>query len=230
MEKIIILLVLIMTTSLSVSCDINKQSTDKETVSKENTVVTTENISTKGNKNNVIDYLDKKILIVYFSASNFSDVDAVSSATANGDKEGATGVFAQYIQERVGGDIVKILPKEDYPGDYNHLLERAKKEKEAREYPQFTVDVNPEEYDIIFVGYPIWSYDMPRVMYTFFARYDFTGKTLIPFNTYGSSLDGGTYDKIRELEPDAIVADGLAIEGKSIDSSKEYVEQWVPEL
>ncbi len=220
-RKMAIMLIMIVILLLSVSCDKNNNGQIHETAKKSN-----EKIST----NTDVDYINKKILIIYYSAANLNDVDAVSSATAVGDGDGATGTFAKYIHDRIGGVVDRIIPDEDYPLDYDHILERAKKEKNAREYPGFSLTTNPEDYDIIFVGYPIWSYDMPRVMYTFFARYDFEGKTIIPFNTYGSSLDGGTYDKIRELEPDADVVDGLAIEGKSIDSSKKYVEQWVPEL
>ncbi len=224
MRKRTIIILILMTMLLLVSCDIIK---DKE----KNVNETTEQVEKKEYKtNSEVDYLNKKILVIYFSSANLNDVDAVSSATAIGDGDGATGTFAKYIHDRVGGDIAKIVPEEDYPLDFDQLKDIATKEKEARMYPKFLTDVNPEAYDIVFVGYPIWYYDMPRVMYTFFARYDFDGKTVIPFNTYGSSHDGGTYDKIRELEPDADVVEGLAIEGKSVDTSKNFVEQWVPEL
>ncbi|MBE5959451.1 MAG: hypothetical protein E7254_11400 [Lachnospiraceae bacterium] len=231
MGKYIIILLIIVSSIFSVSCEDN-QNRKIESVSKNNESVSTKSVNTTKNKHEdqVVDYLNKKILIVYFSAANLNDVDAVSGATALGDKDGATGTFAEYLQEKVGGDIAKIMPQHDYSTDYDELHEIAHEEKDARVYPGFMLDKNPENYDIIFVGYPIWLYDMPRIMYTFFARYDFKDKTIIPFNTYGKSLDGGTYDKIRELEPDAIVADGLAVEGKSIDTKKEFVEKWVPEL
>ena len=173
----------------------------------------------------------RKILTVYFSSVNTADVDAVSSATPKVNNMGSTEYLAEYIHNKVGGDIAKITPVRDYPESYNGTIDEAKEERDKNERPGFQkLDVNPEDYDVIFVGYPMWWYTLPMIMYTFFDTYDFSGKVIIPFNTHEGSGDGGTYEEIREFEPDATVLDGLAVRGGSADKSEKDVDEWLAEL
>ncbi len=78
----------------------------------------------------------------------------------------------------------------------------------------------------------MWWYTLPMIMYTFFDTYNFSGKTIIPFNTHAGSSDGGTYQTIREFEPDATVKDGLAISGGSAfdGSTEDAVKSWLAGL
>ncbi len=173
----------------------------------------------------------KKILTVYFSSANTAAVDAVSSATPSVKNMGSTEYIAVYINSKVGGDIAKITPVKDYPESYNGTLDAAKAERDGDERPEFrNLDVSPEDYDVIFVGYPMWWYTLPMIMYTFFDTYDFSGKTIIPFNTHEGSGDGGTYNEIREFEPDATVYDGLAVRGGSAEKSDEDIDKWLAGL
>ena len=71
---------------------------------------------------------------------------------------------------------------------------------------------------------------MPMMMYTFFETYDFAGKTIIPFNTHEGSGDSGTYDTIKELEPQATVLEGLAIRGGKITGAESEVNEWLKGL
>lgn len=127
-------------------------------------------------------------LIIYFSES------------------GNTETIANYIHEEIGGDIVRIIPTVKYPETYNELADYAKIERDNGERPTFnTLEVKPEDYDVIFIGYPIWWYTLPMIMYTFFETYDFSDKIIIPFSTHEGSRDGGTYKTISEWEPNATV-------------------------
>ena len=174
----------------------------------------------------------KKTLVVYVSSANTADVDAVSSATPNFNGQGATEYLAYYINSKTGGDIAEITPVKDYPLDYNGAVDAAKEERDNDERPEFQkLSVNPQDYDVIFIGYPMWWYTLPMILYTFFDKYDFSGKTIIPFNTHEGSGDGGTYDEIREFEPDATVLDGLAIAGSNVGSAAEGdVKGWLAGL
>lgn len=178
------------------------------------------------------DVSGKKTLVVYFSASNGDTADTVSSATPKVGDAGATQYIAETIDKNVDSDIAKIVPKESYPADYNGTADQAKSEADSDARPEFTLDpdVNPEDYDVIFIGYPMWWYQMPMVMDTFFDTYDFSGKTIIPFNTHAGSGDGGTYDDIRKLEPDATVLDGLPIAGDDAGDSASEVKDWLAGL
>ena len=172
---------------------------------------------------------DKKILTIYFSSAN--TVDATSSATPYFDGVASTEYLAQYINKKVGGDIAKITPVKDYPEDYNGTADAAKAENDKDERPEFQkLEVNPEDYDVIFVGYPMWWYTLPMIMYTFFDAYDFSGMTVIPFNTHEGSGDGGTYDKIQDFEPNATVLEGFNVRGNSADKADSDLDEWLAGL
>lgn len=176
---------------------------------------------------------ESKTLVVYFSASNTKDVDAVTGATPVQGIVGTVEHIAEIIHNQVGGDIAKIVPSKDYSLDYDTCAEEAKAERDNDERPQFEpLSVNIEDYDTIYVGYPMWWYTLPMIMYTFFDTYDFNGKTIIPFNTHAGSGDGGTYQTIKEFEPGATVKDGLAISGGSAfdNSTEETVKSWLASL
>ena len=174
----------------------------------------------------------QKMLVLYFSAANTTSADVVSSATPQVDNSGATAYLAQYIHEKVGGDMAAITSAQDYPTDYNGAVDKAKQERDNDERPAFQpLSVNPEDYDVIFIGYPIWWYTLPMVLYTFFDTYDLAGKTIVPFNTHAGSGDGGTYDEIAGFEPDATVLDGLALSGSSVgESSAQQIDTWLSSL
>ena len=109
--------------------------------------------------------------------------------------------IARTIQENVGGDLVPIIPSEDYPLEYDALVDYAKQEANQDGRPAFEdLGEDPTSYKTVFIGYPIWWYQMPMIMDTFFDTYDFSGVTIIPFNTHEGSSDGGTYGDISELE------------------------------
>lgn len=170
---------------------------------------------------------DGKTLIVYFSPSNSDTADAVTAATPRAGDVSSVEYVAQLISSRVDADVAKIISKEAYPEDYNETADKAKDERDNDERPEFTLDVNPEDYDTVFIGYPIWWYELPMIMRTFFDTYDFSGKTIIPFNTHAGSQDGGTYDQIEELEPDATVEDGLAVSGDQANDADDKVSEWL---
>lgn len=173
---------------------------------------------------------DKKVLVVYFSTANNNTADAVSSATPMIDDKGSTEYLAWMIGEKTGAQVSAIIPDEAYPLAYNDTTDKAKQEQSDNARPGFTISVNPEEYDVIFVGYPIWWYEIPMVMETFFDRYALAGKTIIPFNTHLGSRDGGTYSDIAELEPEANVLEGLAVNGEKVKDAEQTVSEWLDKL
>ena len=176
---------------------------------------------------------DKNILILYFSADNTKDVDAVSTATPMPNGESSVKWIADIIHDEVGGDIEPIIPSRDYPLEYNTVADAAKAEVDNNERPAFEpLNVDPTQYKTVFIGYPIWWYTLPMVLETFFDTYDLSGVTIVPFNTHAGSRDGNTYNMIREREPNANVIDGIAIAGSDAgsDSAKTQVVEWVKKL
>ena len=175
---------------------------------------------------------DQKILIAYFAVAENSDVDAISSASVvAGTDKGMSKFIADVIAERTGGDLFSIRTEEKFPGVYNDLADRAKEQQDKGELPVLTSHIeNLDEYDVIFIGYPIWWYTLPQVMFSFFEEYDFSGKTIIPFDTHYGSGNGGTFTRIQELEPNAVVKDGLAISQTDVADSRQDVLNWLDKL
>ena len=86
----------------------------------------------------------------------------------------------------------------EYP--VNTLIDYAADEQEKSARPELINHIeNFDQYDTIFIGYPTWWYDLPMVMYSFFDEYDFSGKTIIPFNTHNGSRFSGTIQTIEQL-------------------------------
>lgn len=109
----------------------------------------------------------------------------------------------------------------------------AKQEHDQDEQPVITneQDIRIKDYDNIFIGYPMWWSTFPMILYTLFDHFDFTGKTIIPFNTHMGSGDGGTYRTIAQLEPGAKVLQGLPVEmgdaGRGVQAA---VAGWLTKL
>ena len=174
---------------------------------------------------------DQKILILYYSSANTNSVDVVSAATPYFDGVASTELLAQEIRKLVGGDLVRLTPVQDYPESYNDTTAAAKKERDDDQRPAFVpLEVDPADYDVIFIGYPMWWYTLPMLLYTFFDQFDLSGKVIVPFNTHAGSGDGGTYGEIVKFEPDATVLQGLAVSGKRADKAEADVKEWLAGL
>lgn len=148
---------------------------------------------------------------------------------------GTAKKVAEEIARQTGADLTEIVPETPYDSNrdhYNALAAYAKKEHDEDMRPAIKNDINISDYDTIFIGYPMWWYTFPMIIYTLFDKYDFSGKTIIPFNTHMGSHDGGTYDTIRELEPNAtVVMNGLPVETKAAETgAPKQVEKWLKEL
>lgn len=171
-----------------------------------------------------------KILIAYFSRAdeNYS-VGTVSV--------GNTKIMAGFVKDYLGNkaDTFKIDPVKSYPTDYRECTEYATQEKNSNARPEFknANSLDLSKYDTILIGYPIWWGDVPMIINTFLEKYDFSGKTIIPFNTHEGSGNSGTYTSIKNKMKSADVnTNGLAIRGAEArkESSRSTVENWLKGL
>jgi flavodoxin len=174
----------------------------------------------------------RKTLIAYFSMPETGGVDAVSGASrviVDGKVSGNVEFVANGIHKAVGGDLFAIRTVRSYPGEHRPLLEAAEEEQKANARPSLATHItNLQDYDTIFVGYPIWWYDLPMPLYSFFDEYNFAGKTIIPFTVHGGSRFSGTVEKIIQLEPQAVVSgEGLAISRNEVARSERDVIAWL---
>ena len=125
-----------------------------------------------------------------------------------------------------------IQTEEVYPADGGDLIDYAADEQDEDARLELTTQIeNLDDYDTIFVGFPNWWGDMPMPLYTFFDEYDFSGKTIIPFNSHNGSRFSGTIDTIAELEPDAeVIEDGFTINERDVPDAAEDIASWLDEL
>lgn len=156
---------------------------------------------------------EKKILIAYFSAT------------------GNTERVAGYIMNKTGGIGHEIVPAVPYtPDDLKYYTDcRADREQAdptARPAISGTVE-HMEAYDVVFLGYPIWHGQAPRILSTFLESYDFRGKTIIPFCTSASSGLGSSDTALHALAPHADWRPGKRFSGSV---SEKDVSDWVDSL
>jgi len=170
----------------------------------------------------------KKILVAYFSRTG--DNYAVGNIS-----KGNTHIVADMIAETTGADTFEIKTVKPYPATYKECTEVAKKELADDARPELATKIdNIKDYDVIFLGYPIWWSDMPMAIYSFMESYDFNGKTIIPFCTSAGDVLTGKESNIPKYAKGATVLQGLGIEGKRAqekpDTVRPQVQEWLTKL
>ncbi|MDD3220532.1 MAG: flavodoxin [Lachnospiraceae bacterium] len=148
---------------------------------------------------------------------------------------GTSKIIAEMIAKKTGADLVEIKPVKPYDSNREHydaLAAYAKQEHDKNLRPEILNEIDIDKYETIFIGYPMWWYTMPMIMYTFFDSYDLFGKTIVPFNAHMGSGDGGTYKTIRELEPNATILEGLPLEMSDIENHKieSHISEWLKKI
>lgn len=153
-------------------------------------------------------------LVAYFSAS------------------GVTAKVAETLSETIGADLFAIEPKVPYTkADLDWMDKNSRSTLEMKDptsRPEIArVRDNMEEYDTVFVGFPIWWYVAPTIINTFLESYDMTGKTIIPFATSGGSGMGKTNEKLMPSCKGAKLLDGKVLKANA--GTKE-LDDWVAGL
>ncbi len=168
-----------------------------------------------------------KTLVVYFSRTG------ENYAVGSIDK-GNTEIIAEMIAEKTGGTLFQIVPEKAYPDNYKECIDQAKKELNSNARPSIKGNVNVDEYDTIFIGYPNWWSDVPMPLYTFIEKHSWQGKTVIPFCTHEGSGLGSTPKKLAASCKGATLLKGLAVRGataqNSRDEARQAVNDWLETL
>ena len=209
----------------------NNQTTKNDSTEKSSDIDSSSNAVTEAVQNNTD---NENILIAYFSVPENVDtdgIDANSGASIVVKNKGVLGnmqYMAMTIQEAIGGELFRIETTEEYPLEHETLVNQAKEEQNEDARPELATHIeNVEQYNIIFLGYPNWWGDMPQPLYTFLEEYDFSGKTIIPFNSHGGSGFSNTIEEIKKLQPNATVKDdGLSISRNDVADSEQEITDW----
>ena len=145
---------------------------------------------------------------------------------------GNTRAVAETLADMRGAQLWEIVPEEPYTAediDYGSDGCRANAEQnDDAARPAIAGGVEAlDGYDVIYVGFPIWWGNMPRILYTFFDACDLSGKTIAPFCTSGGSGISAAVEDIARLEPDATVTEGLRA---SLGQAEERLGQWLNDI
>jgi len=169
---------------------------------------------------------EMKSLIAYFSRKGNNYVGSSITNLPVGNTE----VAAKMIQKLTGSDIFRIATIQEYPTDYNKTTDVARQELRENARPKLSGDVdNFDEYGVIVLGYPNWWGTMPMAVCTFLEKYDFSGKTILPFCTHEGSGMGHSESDIKKLCPRATVLNGLSIRGGGVQKAEKEISAWLRE-
>ena len=151
-------------------------------------------------------------------------------------RSGNTERMAQTIQSTLGCDMMEVVPEMPYEDDYNAMLDQAQAELDAIEqgnYPAITTSVESfDEYDIVFIGYPIWYGHIATPMQTFLHNHAdlLSGKHIALFASSGSSGIGTSERDAATLVPDAVFEESLLLTSSSLGSMATRIPQWLESL
>lgn len=170
----------------------------------------------------------KKLLVTYFSRTG--ENYGVGNIT-----KGNTTIVAEMIAEQTHADVYEIIPKVPYPSLYDDCVEQVEQEQEDQVRPVLKNKLpSLKEYDVIFIGYPIWLEDCPMPVYTFMEGLNWKGKTIVPFCTYGESGICDTESYIQDTCKGAKLLEGYEVKGKTVqeypDKVKASVIKWLSRL
>ena len=166
-----------------------------------------------------------KAIVVFFS-------HAGDNYSVGNIEVGNTKIVADYITEITGAEQFEIKT-DKYDGmAYNLLIELAKKEAKNGELPEYEGDIDLSQYDVVFIGGPVWWGTYPQVMFTFFKNHanDLKGKTVIPFTTHEGSGLASCVEDVKSAFPSANVTKGFSIYGHEVRTEKSKVEKWLQGL
>ncbi len=177
----------------------------------------------------------KKSAAVYFSRvgnTEFADdIDAITSASLNradGELKGNAQMIAQWAAEEADCKSFEIVTEKSYPADYDETVDLAKDEKSSKERPSLKGSFDDlSDCDTIWLVFPNWWTDLPMPVYSFFDKYDLSGKNIYVFVTHEGSGFSSTIKTIKELEPKANVVQALSIRGGSVKDSEKNVKDYV---
>ena len=156
-----------------------------------------------------------KALVTYFSAS------------------GVTAKLAKRLADGIGADLHEIKPETPYTSadlDWRNKSSRSSVEMDDRSSRPPIADMvqDMSQYDVVFVGFPVWWYREPSIIDTFMEAYDFSGKTVIPFATSGSSQIGKSGANMQKLAPGAKVLEGKRFaSGESAENLGKWAKEYI---
>lgn len=168
------------------------------------------------------DYKNKKSLVIYFSRAD-------ENYAVGYIEKGNTEIVAEYIRDIIGADLFKVEGIKGYSANYQKCIEEAKERQQRNERPElkrYIEDIS--QYEVIYIGAPVYWGIMPQEMITQLEKLDFTGKIVRVFTTHEGSGLGSIPSQVKRVCKGAnVLDDGIAIRGASVKNSKDKIKNWL---
>jgi flavodoxin len=154
-----------------------------------------------------------RVLVAYFSRS------------------GNTRVIAGLLQRAQRADVFEIRPANAYPEDYLQAVEQGRQERDSGFEPALAAHVpNMANYEVVFLGFPIWGETAPPVIRSFLSTHDLAGKVVVPFITHGGYGPGSSYQVLARHAPKAVLRQGFEMQADQERKTMEQVNGWFNSL
>lgn len=156
-----------------------------------------------------------KTAIVYFSVPEYSqpaDVDGVTGASVIVKDQqvlGATQYLAELIQAKTQADIFRLETVKNYPTEHSVLLDIGQEQQRKNIKPALKSVPNMQDYDTVFLGFPLWWYKLPMAVQNFVEQVDLSGKKVVLFVTSGGTGFSNTTKQMKQLQPKATIVEGF---------------------
>ena len=165
-----------------------------------------------------------KVLTAFFSRADENYFGGAMRYIEVGNTEVAAGL----ANELIGSDMFKIEMREPYSPVYMTCIDEAKKDLREDRRPELVrFPDSIDKYDTIVLGYPNYWGTIPMAVVTFLEKFDFTGKTILPFCTNEGSGMGSSESDIKKYAKGADIKAGLSINGSRAADSKPALEKWL---
>ena len=154
----------------------------------------------------------QKVLVLYYSET------------------GTTKTVAQELQKQLGADIEAVEAVEPYSGNFQETIQRGQREMQSGQTPALKpLKKQVKDYDVIFLGYPIWfgTYAMPIA--TLVKEQDFAGKTVVPFCTFGSGGLNTSSDALKKALPNAKIQKGYGVRTARVAAAEKELDRFLKE-
>lgn len=176
-----------------------------------------------------------RVLTIYFSRvgnTDFSpEVDAVSGASVMKDGNELIGnaeMIAYMVQDAAGGDLFPLRTTKTYPADYGETVKEAGRELERGENPSLRGPLpRPDDYDVIFLVYPLWWDTLPMPVAGFLKQWDLTGKTIFPIVTHGGGGAGESLKAVEDLARGNVIGRCLDIYSSDIPAARQKITDYI---
>lgn len=143
---------------------------------------------------------------------------------------GTTKTVAQELQKQLGADIEEIEAVVPYSGNFQETIQRGQREMQSGEMPAIKpLKKKIADYDIIFLGYPIWFGTYANPIITLVKEQDFAGKTIVPFCTFGSGGLNTSSDALKKALPKATIAKGYGVRTARVNASAKELDRFLKE-